>query len=159
MSRALFVFLYWSHAVLSVIFGILRSFGIEICDPKKNCRKIFRRNKIRKLLVEQFLRKKSLKKSMKIQNFEISIFFLENFWNFKILNFHSFFQRTFFQTKIKQFWSKKNSTKRFRIFFDEMFFGKKNSGHLFRSQMIPRFRKSHLEQRATIIKIRTTPTK
>ena len=49
--------------------------------------------------------------------------------------------------------------KSFRIFFDEKFSTKHFSDHLFRSQMIQRFRKSHLEQRTTIIKIRTAPTK
>ena len=57
----------------------------------------------------------------------------------------------------------KNSTKHFfdksfRIFFDENFSINCFSDHLFRSQMIQRFRKSHLEQRATIIKIRTRRT-
>ena len=45
------------------------------------------------------------------------------------------------------------------FFFDEKFSTNNFSDHLFRSQMIQRFRKSHLEQRTAIIKIRTAPTK
>ena len=50
-------------------------------------------------------------------------------------------------------------TKSVRIFFEEKNSDQKFSDHLFRSQMIPRFRKSYLEQRATIIKLRTASTK
>ena len=51
------------------------------------------------------------------------------------------------------------STKVFGFFFDEHFSTNNFSYHLFRSQMIQRFRKSHLEQRTAIIKIRAAPTK
>ena len=83
-------------------------------------------------------------KISKFQNFEFSLFFSSIFFSGKN---RIFLVPIFF------------STKSFRIFFDETFFDKIFSDHLFRSQMIPRFRKSHLEQRATIIKIRTTRTK
>ena len=91
------VFLERSHAVLSMIFGIFGKFGIEIGTRKKFGRKIFRRKKIRKLLVEKNLgpkifdfwpKKNSMKKSTKIQNFEILKFFRKKKRNFKISNFH-----------------------------------------------------------------------
>ena len=85
-----------SHGVLSMIFGILGKFGIGIGDPKKIGRTFCRRKKSEQFLVEIFLgpnifdfliEKKLLKKSVKIQNFEISKNFRKN-RNFKILNFH-----------------------------------------------------------------------
>ena len=129
--------------------------------------KIFVEKKIRKRLVEKnwdqifsiFDRKKNRWKSQ---------------WKFKILRFRKTFEKfsksqncefslTFssilFDQKSKIFGPKKFSTKSFRIFFDENFFRQTFSDHIFRSQMIPRFRKSHLEQRATIIKLRTPSTK
>ena len=50
--------------------------------------------------------------------------------------------------------TKKKSTKRFQIFFDEKFFARKFLGHLFRSQISPRFQKSYLENRAMSLKMR-----
>ena len=44
-----------SHAVLSVIFGILRSFAIEIGDPNFFVETFFVEKKIRKLLADFFL--------------------------------------------------------------------------------------------------------
>ena len=102
------------------------------------------------------LKKISLKQSMKIKKIGIS----GNFRNFKILNFHWLFQRKLFRTKIEKFWSQKNFRRFvFRFFSDENFSDNFFSDYLFRSQMIPGFRKSHLEQHAPIIKIRTTHTK
>ena len=53
----------------------------------------------------------------------------------------------------------KNVDQQFSDFFRRKMFRHFFSDHLFRSQMIPRFRKSYLEQRATIIKIRIVHTK
>ena len=91
-----------------MIFGILRSFGIEIGDPKFFCRKLFRRKKS------------------------------ENFWSKKILGPKNFdFLSVIFSINFPAHFV--------GFFFDEKFFDQKISDHLFRSQMIPRFRKSHLE--------------
>ena len=95
------------------------------------------------------------------QNFSIfdrKIFRWKSQWKFKILKLRKCLN-FFFGQKTKNFGPQKNSTKRFRIFFDEIFSDNFFSDNLFRSQMIPRFRKSHLEQRATIIKLRTASTK
>ena len=80
--------------MLSVIFGIFGSFGIEIGDPKKNWSKIFRR-------------KKSENFSSKIfwdQQFSIEHFFDQNFGrpkifdkNFSTFCFDIFFRRKFFR--------------------------------------------------------------
>ena len=115
-SRAPFVFFKWSHAVLSVIFGIFGTFGIEIGTRKKIGRKIFRRKKIRKRLVEIFLgpqkfdffpEKFSLEKSMKIQNFEILKIFRNIFEISKCWIVIDFFIDFFFREKIEIFWSQK----------------------------------------------------
>ena len=115
--------------------------------------------KIRKLLVEFFFGTKkfrflsdffSLKKSMTIQNFEIS----KIFRNFKILNFHWLFHRCFFGKKSKFLVPTFFSTKSFRIFFDEKKIDQIFFEHLFRSQILQRFQKSHLENRA--MSFRTT---
>ena len=121
--------------------------------PKKIWAKKNRRKKSENFLVENFLgpknfdfwsKKCSLKKSMKIQNFEISIF-SKIFRNFKILNFHLLFQRKMFRSKnrkllVQIFFSTKSflifSTKKISQFF---------LGYLFRSKIFPRFQKSHLE--------------
>ena len=62
-------------------------------------------------------------------------------------------------TKIEKCWSQNCFRPKVFGFCSTNFFSTKNSDHLFRSQMIPRFRKSHLEQRGTVIKIRTARTK
>ena len=93
---------------------------------------------------------------MKIQNFEILEIFGEKT---KFQNCHSFFQRKKNRQKIEIFWSQFFSTKRFRIFFDENVFDPKFFEYLFRSQIFQRFQKSHLEQRAILLKIRTARTK
>ena len=73
-----------SHNFLSVIFGILGKFGIEIGTRKNVGRKKFRRKKPENFWSKKIgdqkkydfcSKKSSLKKSIKIQNFEISIFF------------------------------------------------------------------------------------
>ena len=129
---------------------------------------IFSSKKIRKRLVEffwgtkkiRFLPEKfSMKKSMKIRNFENLILFRKNIEISKFWIFIDFFNELFFRTKSKLFGPKKNSTNNFRIFFSTKKCPSKFSDYLFRSQMIPRFRKSHLEQRATNLKIRTTRMK
>ena len=125
-----------------MIFGILGSFGIEIGDPKIFGRKNFRRKKS--------------------ENFWSKNFWDQNFSIFDRKNKYFSDQKKSIKKNRPKFWS----TKMFRTkyqhfvldFFDEKFPDEKNSDHIFRSQMIPRFRKSHLEQRATIIKIRTTCT-
>ena len=83
-------------------------------------------------------------KTSKYQNFEFSLPFSTNF---------------FFGQKSKNYGPQKKSTNVFGFFFRQNVFDTFFSDHLFRSQMIQRFRKSHLEQRATIIKIRTARTK
>ena len=93
---------------------------------------------------------------MKIQNFEIS----KNFR--KKSKFQNFEFSLTFSTKKKSIKNrkilvpKKFSTKSFRIFFDEKFFDQKFLGYLFRSQIFPRFQKSHLENRAMSLKMRKT---
>ena len=81
---------------------------------------------------------------MKIQNFEFSL---------------TFSTKKNIGQKIENCWSQKIVDQKLSDFFRRKIIDQKNSDHLFRSQMIPRFRKSHLEQRATIIKLRTASTK
>ena len=92
----------------------------------------------------------SLKKSMKIQNFEIS----KIFQKIKILDFHWLFQRHFFDHKSKNFGPKNFRPNSFRFFSTICVFDKHIFVHLFRSQISPRFQKSRLEKRAGIKKIR-----
>ena len=145
-SCAPFVFFKWSHAVLSVIFGIFW----EIWDRNRYSiflSIIFSSKKIRQLLVGFFLgpnfsispKTISMKKSMKIMNFEIS----KKFRNFE-------FSLTFSTTKNsdknrKMLVPQKFPTNSFRIFFDDKFSDNCFSDYLFRSQISPRFQKSHLE--------------
>ena len=145
-----------------MIFGILGSFGIEIGDPiffveqffvEKNP-KTFGRNffgtKFFQFSTDFF----SMKKSMKIQNFEISKNFRKN-RNFKNFEFSLTFSTIFFSIKNrKKLVPKKFRPKSVRIFFDENVFDKNIFVHLFRSQISPRFQKSRLEKRAGIKKIR-----
>ena len=95
---------------------------------------IFLGRKIFDFLVE----KKSLKKSMKIQNFEISIFF-EHFSKFQNFEFSLTFSTKFFSTKKPKTFGPKNcSIKKFSIFFRRKMFRPKN----FRSPIpIPNFPK------------------
>ena len=113
---------------------------------KKNHRTIFDRKKFRSKIEKYFsrlkiVRKKSMKKSMKNQNFKISIFSIFP-RNFKICNFHWLFHRLFFR-----FFLVSKNIFRFsiefffgQIFFDEIFFD-----HIFRFKKSPRFQKAHLE--------------
>ena len=104
-SRFFRIYLYFkaSHDFLSVIFGILGKFGIEIGEH---------------FFIDNLLIEKNIDK--------------------KIENVRSNFFRP----------------KSFRIFFDEKFFARNFLGHLFRSQISPRFQKSYLEHRAMILKRR-----
>ena len=111
---------------LSVIFGILRKFGIEIGDPIFLGEKNIRRKKSEHFFVEFFLgqnnfdfwsKKCSLKISMKIQNFEISIFFRNIFKISKFSIFIEIFNEKIFDQQSKFFGPKKNSTKKFSDFF------------------------------------------
>ncbi len=80
--------------------------------------------------------------------------------NFQNFEFSLTFSTIFFSDKNRKFLIPKHfRPKVFGFFFDEKFSDQKISAHIFRSQMIPRFRKSHLEQRATIIKTQTRRTK
>ena len=91
---------------------------------------------------------------MTIQNFEISIFF-ENFSKFQNFEFSlTFSTKTFSIKKSKIFGPKKISTKKFSDFFRRFFSTKMFLGHLFRSQIFPRFQKSHLENRAVSLMMR-----
>ena len=109
-----------------MIFGILGKFRIEIGDPNFFCRKIFRRKKFQKSCVENFLGPKnfvflsnffSMKKLMKIQNFEISKIFRKKIEISKFWIFINFFIEKFFDQKSKIFGPKNFPTKSFRIFF------------------------------------------
>ena len=104
---------------------------------KKNWSKTFSSKKIRKLLVEKifgttifrfFVEKKSLKKSMKIQNFEISGENRKIFEISKFLNFHWFFQRKKVRTKIDFFGPKMFFDQKFSDFFRRNIFRHKISG-------------------------------
>ena len=70
-------------------------------------------------------------------------------WKFWI--FIDFFNEKMFGQKSKFFVPPKISTNNFRIFFRRKMFNQKKTDQLFRSQMIPRFQKSHLEQCAIIL--------
>ena len=130
-SGRVFVFLKWSHAVLSTIFGILGKCGIGISDPKKLGEKFFVEKKIRQLLVEKknwskllvgrkyfligfFSSKFSMNFFRSKIFFDRKIFLIEkNHWKFRWKKSTIFF---FDQQKIS---TKKLSTNSFRIFFDE----------------------------------------
>ena len=96
-AYALFIFLWWSHAVLSVIFGILGSSGIDIGDPT-----FFTEKKNRKFLIE--------KKNRIFFDQHFSIVYRifccwKSQWKFKILKFRFFRKNTksfldFFRRKI-----------------------------------------------------------
>ena len=91
---------------------------------------------------------------MKIQNFKISKF-SGKFSKFQNLEFSlTFSSKIFVGQKSKIFGPKKISTKKFSDFSDEMFFDKNIFEHLFRSQISPRFQKTHLEEHGTILKLR-----
>ena len=102
---------------------------------RKKIAEIFSSKKIRKRLVEKIFgtkifdfppKKISMKKSMKIQNFEISKMFRKFFEISKFWIFIDFFIDFFFGKKSKILGPKKFSTKSFRIFFfDEKIFDKK----------------------------------
>ena len=106
-----------------------------------------------------YRKQKSMKKSMKIQNFEISKIFRKFSEISKFWIFIDFFIENFVGKKSIFLDPENFRPKVFGFFFDDKNFRQKISDHLFRCQMIPRFRKSHLEQRATIIKLRTARTK
>ena len=89
----IYTFLRWSHAVLSVIFGIFGKFGIEI-GTREN-----------KLVEKKFVEKNP-----------------KTFGRF-FLNFHQLFQRFFLSKKIEIFWSQFFSTKKFSDFFRRIFLG------------------------------------
>ena len=106
-----------------------------------------------------FVRKKFVEKvneNSKFWNFDFfrKIFKISKFWIFI-----DFFNDFFFGQTSKFVGPQFFSTRCFRIFFARKFFDRTISDYLFRSQMISRFRKSHLEQRPSIIKIRTARTK
>ena len=131
--------------------------------PKHFRAKKFRQKKSENCLVENcldqtfsiFLSKKiSLKKSMKIQNFEISIF-SKFFRNFEIS--FTFSTKKCSIKKSKIFGPTIFRPKSFRIFFDEIFFVQNFLGHVFRSQIFPRFQKSCLENRAMTLNRRKPP--
>ena len=127
---------------------------------------IWDRNMIRKKMSEIFFveKKQQNVEKMFVDNFFVNQnfdrffldqqFLIENLIKFSIKN------RSIFRSK---FWS----TKIFDIFFLNNFFetnrqkfsDEKIPDHLFRSQMIPRFWKSHLVQCAAVIKIRIACTK
>ena len=132
-----------SHNFLSTIFGIFGIFWIEICGRKKVRRKFFDRKNFdwkNNFSKNNFSRPKKIhmKKSMKNENFEISIFSSKN-QNFKIFIFHWLFHR-------KIVWSRNRKIifsieKKFdQKIFDENFFD-----HIFRLKKSQRFQKSHLE--------------
>ena len=111
----------------------------------KKIRKLFGRKNFGTKKFRFFYRKKIVVKideNSKFWNFD---FFSKFFRNFKILNFHWFFQRKFFREKNRIFFVKKKRQNSFRVFFDDFFFAQFFLGHLFRSQISPRFQKSHLE--------------
>ena len=124
----------------------------------------FSSKKIRKLLVEKKIGTKNFRflpgiffdekvnENSKFQNFE-------NFSKFENFEFSLTFSTIFFRSKIEKFWSQKIFDQTCSDFFSRKKCRPKKSYHLFRSEMISRFRKLHLEQRATIIKIRTARTK
>ena len=136
-----------------MIFGILGNFRIDIeKNPSKNKKiqdqhifskksgNIFSRPK-------KFREKKSMKKSMKNENFKISIF--SGFFS-EISKFSIFID--FFIDFPRFFCSRKLFFRLFRqcfIYFLMDFF-------LYRSEIFPRFQKSYLENRAVSLNIRKT---
>ena len=119
-----------SHNFLSAIFGILGKFGIGIGNPKFSGRFFFRRKKSENCFVENILgpkkfdfwsKKNSMKKLLKIQNFEISKNFRKIFEISKFWIFIDFFNENFFDQKSIFFGPKFFFDKTFSDFFRRKF--------------------------------------
>ena len=130
-------------------FWNLRDFLNRNMGSKCFSSKIFWSRKIsiekQKLFFEpkNFRGKKSMKKSMKNENFEISIFRFFFLWNFKISIFHWFVHRLFFPEK---FWAQKIFfVFRSKFFSTKTFSTKKKFDPIFRLKKSRRFQKSYLE--------------
>ncbi len=144
-----------SHDFLSVIFGILRKFRIGIGLRNFCGRKIFRRKKIQNIFVETYFWPNN---TFWVENFLIETNWSKNwstmFSSNKVFSDEKIFRPTFFRSK--NFRPKKKF--RPKLFFDKNVLGflKKYPtncfGYIFRSEILPRFKKSHLEQRAAILK-------
>ena len=108
-SDALFVFLKWSHAVISVIFGILGQFGIGVGDPKNSDRKKFRRKKIEKDCRKNRKIFFETKKNSKKNHWKINENVKSKFWLFektsKILIFYWLFTRNLFSRTFPKLFS------------------------------------------------------